>query len=337
VTLTIKPGVTIKFAPGVYLKVDGSLRAEGLADGMITFTCAEGNADEGGWAGVWISERSTGENLLSHCIIEYVSEGFGDPKSSVLVNKGHIDNCTIRNNRGQGIIYGNSITLSNSIIEHNVSSIFTPVIGGTADSVIEGNVVQYNEVRDGGYDGTAGGIQGGGIIRNNVIRHNTVRARLAAGGICSYASGVGLDSAYLIESNLIEDNSAFSSGHSGPGPIAVGGILGGGNVEIRYNTIQANEAQVSSGNLTAGSIAVSSSGDSTRIRYNNFQGNSAKYEIIVGRFYAYETRDVDATSNWWGTTDEALVSERIYDYYDDFNLGRVLYQPVATAPISGAP
>ena len=331
VILTIEPGVTVKFNQGVYLKVDGSLRAEGLADSMITFTSAEANPDRGAWAGIWVSEKSTGENLLKYCIIEYASEGFGDPKCTILFSKGHIDNSIIRNNRGRGIIYGNHLTITNSLIEHNVSFVFSPVIGGTADSVVEGNVVQYNEVQDGGYNGTAGGIQGGGVIRNNIIRHNTVSAMLAAGGICSYMSGVGQSSAYLIEYNLIENNSVYSTGYGGES-IAAGGILASDSVQIRYNTIRSNEARVSSGDLTAGSIAVSSGG-STQIEYNNFQDNSAKYEIVMGRFKVYQCEDVIATNNWWGTTDAEVIDQLIYDYYDYYDMGKVVYEPIAASPI----
>jgi len=336
VTLTIEPGTTVKFSNGCYLRVDGNLQAQGLPDQMILFTSAEPDPQVGDWGGIWISERSAGENLLKHCIIEYASEGPGDPRSSVLINKGHIDNCIIRRNRGRGIVYGNAISLTNSTIEQNVSFVFTPVIGGTADSVIEGNIVQYNEVRDGGYTGTAGGIQGGGIIRANIIRNNAVSAMIAAGGICSTTTGVGLSRAYLIEYNLIENNSAYSYGYGGYEPIAVGGILVSSGAEIRFNTIRSNQALVSSGDLTAGSIGISSD-DSTRINYNNFQSNFARYEIVVGRFYLWEPMDVDASNNWWGTADEDSISEIIYDYYDDWSLGKIIYKPIAATPISEAP
>jgi len=336
VTLTIEHGTTVKFSNGCYLRVDGNLQARGLPDQMISFTSAEQDPQVGDWGGIWISEKTTGENLLKHCIIEYASEGPGDPRSSVLINKGHIDNCIIRNNRGRGIVYGNAITLTNSTIEHNVSFVFSPVIAGTADSVIEGNIVQNNEVRDGGYTGTAGGIQGGGIIRGNIIRHNAVSAMIAAGGICSTTTGVGLSRAYLIEYNLIENNSAYSYGYGGYEPIAAGGILVSSGAEIRFNTIRSNQALVSSGDLTAGSIAISSD-DSTQINYNNFQSNFAKYEIVVARFYLWEPTDVDASNNWWGTADEDSISGIIYDYYDDWTLGRIIYEPIAAAPISEAP
>jgi len=43
--------------------------------------------------------------------------------------------------------------------------------------------------------------------------------------------------------------------------------------------------------------------------------------------------DVDATGNWWETTDEATIQKYMYDWNDDASLGRIIYQPIATAPI----
>ena len=55
----------------------------------------------------------------------------------------------------------------------------------------------------------------------------------------------------------------------------------------------------------------------------------------MGTFATYQ--GANATNNWWETTDEDLISERIYDYYDDFNRSKVIYKPIATAPIPEAP
>ena len=46
---------------------------------------------------------------------------------------------------------------------------------------------------------------------------------------------------------------------------------------------------------------------------------------------------VDATNNWWGTTDEAVIDQFIYDYNDDLNTLKVVYEPYTTSPILGVP
>ncbi|MCW4002690.1 MAG: hypothetical protein NWE95_02100 [Candidatus Bathyarchaeota archaeon] len=42
--------------------------------------------------------------------------------------------------------------------------------------------------------------------------------------------------------------------------------------------------------------------------------------------------NVDAPYNWWGTTNTTIIDQLIYDYYDDFTLGKVNYMPTLSAP-----
>ena len=62
------------------------------------------------------------------------------------------------------------------------------------------------------------------------------------------------------------------------------------------------------------------------ISYSNIYAN-APYDIRNT-----EATDVDALNNWWGITNETLIREQIYDYYDDYNLGKVLFKPFLTTP-----
>ena len=47
--------------------------------------------------------------------------------------------------------------------------------------------------------------------------------------------------------------------------------------------------------------------------------------------YAKATAAIDATQNWWGTTDPASIERMIYDGIDEFGLGMV----DASSPLSG--
>jgi len=69
-------------------------------------------------------------------------------------------------------------------------------------------------------------------------------------------------------------------------------------------------------------------GPITEIHYSKIYNNSP-YDI-----YNEIGTDVDATYNWWGTTNETVIKEHIYDYYDDYNLGRVLYKPFLVPPVA---
>ena len=67
------------------------------------------------------------------------------------------------------------------------------------------------------------------------------------------------------------------------------------------------------------------------IMSNNIGGN-AKYD-----FQNQQPTTVNAPYNWWGTTDTQAISQTIYDYYDDFNVGAVTYYPFLTLPNPFAP
>ncbi len=41
--------------------------------------------------------------------------------------------------------------------------------------------------------------------------------------------------------------------------------------------------------------------------------------------------------NWWGTTNDTEIGALIYDYYDDYNVSRVLFEPSLTSPIPEFP
>ena len=49
------------------------------------------------------------------------------------------------------------------------------------------------------------------------------------------------------------------------------------------------------------------------------------------------SNNVDVSNNWWGTTNTTTISQSIYDFNDDFNLGTVRFQPILTSPNSNAP
>ena len=81
----------------------------------------------------------------------------------------------------------------------------------------------------------------------------------------------------------------------------------------------------------AGNTIVIQSGAPT-IQGNNLEGNTGAYDI-----QNLTTNDIPADGNWWGTTDAFAISQRIYDFDDDYNLGEVLYAPAAAGPVQSAP
>jgi hypothetical protein len=66
------------------------------------------------------------------------------------------------------------------------------------------------------------------------------------------------------------------------------------------------------------------------ISYNNFNSNT-NYAI-----YTTASNNINATYNWWGTTDTELIAQQIYDYRKDFSIGNVTFIPFLTEPNSNA-
>jgi hypothetical protein len=68
------------------------------------------------------------------------------------------------------------------------------------------------------------------------------------------------------------------------------------------------------------------------ISNNNIQDN-VKYNFYLGK---YTSDNVDAVYNWWGTTDQSVISNLIFDNKNDFNLGKVIFEPILMMPNSEA-
>ncbi|MFB3887965.1 MAG: hypothetical protein ACE14S_00615 [Candidatus Bathyarchaeia archaeon] len=85
--------------------------------------------------------------------------------------------------------------------------------------------------------------------------------------------------------------------------------------------------------ITNSSFAISlTSCPSATINYNNIQNYAQKSVNLTNT-----SVDINATYNWWGTTDAAAISRSIYDFKDDFNLGTVNFAPFLTEPNLASP
>ncbi len=97
------------------------------------------------------------------------------------------------------------------------------------------------------------------------------------------------------------------------------GIYYGAAVSVQGNTLQDNGIGIK---LHAGAIS--------SLTNNNL-------ENPVLNIYLDVATNLDATNNWWGTTDSYTINQTIYDFKNDFKLGNVTYTPLLTAPSSQAP
>jgi len=155
--------------------------------------------------------------------------------------------------------------------------------------------IRYNEI----YNATQGGV---GVFDGSsaVIEHNVIFG--------NHDNGVVLeDDAYAsISYNTIRDN--------GNG-IAIGGFS---SANLMYNTVKENNRY---GLSTYGPNA------SLSVHYTNILNNTLE------EVYVDSNLDINAKNNWWGTTNESVIDEEIFDYYDDPTCGVVDYKPCLTSEV----
>jgi parallel beta-helix repeat protein len=120
----------------------------------------------------------------------------------------------------------------------------------------------------------------------------------------------------------------------------------GGQARIRSNIISRNsgsgvfidqsvQADLSNNTITLNDyagIVIDSSGNAVIAR-NNIHGNT-RYAIHNAN--PHLSTPIDATNNWWGTTDQAIIGKHIYDQNDDPALGIVSFVPYVRSPLSEA-
>ncbi|MGQ9707199.1 MAG: hypothetical protein ACUVWP_09460 [bacterium] len=83
----------------------------------------------------------------------------------------------------------------------------------------------------------------------------------------------------------------------------------------------------SSPNINYNSIKYNYYGIQTQNWSSPIVNNNDIFDNNIYNLRNISRSNVDATSNWWGTTNKDKIALKIYDYYDDHNYGVVDYQP----------
>lgn len=194
------------------------------------------------------------------------------------------------------------------------------LLNGTSSSQIEleYTITEYAGKFDGAYDPYGGGIRvlrdGNVSISNSIIRYNG----FGGIGIGYYACGTPP----TIQRNSILLNGTGNQYYSGG--IFMRSGCASYSVDIDYNLIW--------GNNTDGVKLTDYTWATFDMHHNTLYGNEP-YDVEI----LHTTQSISATLNYWGTDDGDQISSQIYDYYDSFTLGEVLYDPYYEAPSSSAP
>jgi hypothetical protein len=340
VTLTIQPGVIVNLG-SYYIEVNGTLSATGNSNekitfngGQIIFTTASNGWNEQTNSGCTIeysvidqtSISSTNPIKIDNCIINsqitvassvilnnIVTGNISSQSAIPAVDESNppVDTSVISGNNVNGNIVIGAVTMGALTAPYEACSVFSNTVDG---SIISGSPqgtpqIFNNTVSVGGI-----GCDGYGSIFNNCIYGckegiSLYTERVFGGNLPCYAT---------VENNLVIDNSEGIS-------IDLTEVFGGGSFTptILNNTISWNQIGISLSELGYNKTPT--------IQNNNLQNNS-NYN-----FYLQAPNNVDATYNWWGTTNQQAINQTIYDFKNDFNLGTVSFVPFLTEPNPQAP
>jgi predicted outer membrane repeat protein len=369
VTLTIQPGVAVKFDAGTSLQVDGTLIAQGC-----TFTSNDPTPASDDWGHIFFTTTSVDAAFDGHgnyvsgskiknCVIEWGGDSV-DGALQTDVASPFIDGNIIRHNGASGIHAGGRspnqrIVISGNSVSGNATSDGGGIYvsnGHVISNTVEGNHVHFGD--GGGIYASASTVMSNTVTVNDAYSTGggiyAIDSTLTANIVSGNASGGIHAQGSIVTNNMVSEN----SGHRG------GGIRAN-NCTVTDNTVTGNSADVEGGGIyaekgtvtdntvnsnTAGTRGGGIYGESTTVHHNTVTGNSADsgggIYINVGTATANTvlsniTHSSGALYVWRGTATQNIVGGNtavngggIYGYRSDF-IGNTVTSNTAQADGGG--
>lgn len=134
-TLTIEPGVNVRFGGDFQITVNGRIIADGTANRPITFMYNGLNASTEDW--ITIQINGTQDSSLTYCTIEHGS-------NAVTLEQGSLNlqnNLIISNSNGTVLNGGNAVIENNEIINNTINGI---IITGDGQATVHNNLISTN-------------------------------------------------------------------------------------------------------------------------------------------------------------------------------------------------
>jgi len=300
VTLTVEPGVVVEFNSGKGMQIDGELIAIGTQTEQIVFTSNQPIPNPGDWVNLRFTDASVDAvydeegNYFSGSIMQYCAIEYGGSGAPLLE------------------IYWSSPCIDHDSVTHSASGgIYAYAFNGSI--VISNCNIMNNSGQEGGGISAWATAAGSITINNCNIMNNSAQ------------QGGGIYTALIIAGALTINNCTITNNSAQEG----------GGIYTYYSPPVPSPGTSPYGlNMSNRTIIENMSGQNSfgiHINYNNLYSNTA-YDIYNSK--EGFSHPVDATNNWWGTTDEATIQAQIYDWYDDASLAIVDYIPYLTSPIT---
>jgi hypothetical protein len=168
---------------------------------------------------------------------------------------------------------------------------------------------------------------------NNVINNKAIETASTDQSTISdntfISSGISVDSGTIISKNI------FCGPYNGVRITAISGTTVEQNLIVNSNIglfIKGNWNLVKNNTIVNNTVGIVADRGATIVN-NNINGN-LEYNVRLG---SYISGDLNATFNWWGTTNGKEISQKIYDNDDNYNLPAVEFTPFLTEPNLQAP
>ena len=215
VTLTLSPGMTLKFASSVGLFIGtfstrGALIAPGTSAQPITFTTANASPAPGQWQGIVFDVLSDGPtSLLDHVVVDDAGQ-FSTADVRVSTSAPTIRNSVIRNSAYYGIsgTSGASPIIQSNLFTNNVN--FDVNISGTSGAQVTGNTIGNSVLFD-----TAAGAHA--VTGNVFTSYNsaTMRLRVGAHAVAGLSTntfnGTGANSAVEVLGETLSSDATWAN------------------------------------------------------------------------------------------------------------------------------
>ncbi|MEM3700797.1 MAG: Ig-like domain-containing protein [Candidatus Bathyarchaeia archaeon] len=325
-TLTIEPGVEVRFGGFFNIIIEGRLVAEGTENKAIKFTSNTLEPKTGEWG--TLKFNSTQESSLSNCIIEYGMNGITvenghvniqestiryNSENGVTILDGYVDieNCKVLNNTGGIFISGNSrVSVHNNLISGNGEGI---ILNGvlTSKVSITQNQISFNQ--------HSGILCEADAYSNTVIVNNTVFQNYY--GFC-----ISSDAVTNITRNHILNNHVGVMYESGMGHIAHFNDIIGNNLGMDVSSEASVDATYNYWGSQSGPYHPTLN---PRGKGNQVGGNGANLNFIFFLTHPIDYENAPPTAILW--TDKVLVAPNQAvtfvgaDSYDDGQVNYYLF------------
>lgn len=332
-TLTIEPGVVVKFDDNKYIELrQASLIALGTITDSITFTSNSGSPTAGSWKQIIQTGVGSHTCKFSYCNFRYATTGFfangTTPTSDSIFVKHSIFEYNSTGFSGQGKIefIDSCNFFQNTVIGlHGAGDVNHCVAKHNNYGVSFG----YNELKNCVIDSNQTGLSIiSATVSNCLLRNNQTGIEVAFGSLidsCTVSRGqLGIYGDATITNCIVDSNSM-------EGILVFDGTDTIINCEIKYNGIGINDSLSSGlGLITRNQIENNNIGIVLATSQDTIYCNKICNNTFYDLKYLGANNTNCVTNNYWCTSDSAILESHIYDGYDNISDGIVSFFPIDT-------